>query len=135
MHIATLDRSRMDEVHSGTIYRQKLFKTEMLPGAHPSAQVDWSRYPGAVPVHTPFDFSWALLKPGMALEPHRHDTAEIFVFFEGTGRVRVDDEECAIGPGQAVYIEPNQVHAVANTSDEQDLTWLVLGYVPRQSTE
>lgn len=131
MHIATLDRARMDEVHSGTIYRQKLFKTELLPGAHASSQVDWSRYPNAVPAHTPFDFSWALLKPGMTLEPHRHATAEIFVFFEGNGRVRVEGEEQSITAGQAVYIEPNQEHSVHNTS-ERDLTWLVLGYVPRQ---
>ncbi len=40
MHISTLDRSRMDEVHSGTVYRQKLFKTNLLPGAHASSQVD-----------------------------------------------------------------------------------------------
>lgn len=131
MHIATLDKSRMEEVHSGTIYRQKLFKTDPLPGAHPSALVDWSRYPGAPPARTPFDFSWALLKPGMALEPHRHATGEIFVFYEGRGRVRVDAEEREIGPGQAVYIEPNQEHTVINTSDG-DLTWLVLMYVPSQ---
>jgi mannose-6-phosphate isomerase-like protein (cupin superfamily) len=120
----------MDEVHSGTIYRQKLFKTDLLPGAHASSQVDWRRYPGAVHAHTPFDFSWALLKPGMTLEPHRHATAEIFVFVDGNGSVRVEDEEESIRAGQAVYIEPDQEHSVRNTSDA-DLTWLVLGYVPK----
>jgi mannose-6-phosphate isomerase-like protein (cupin superfamily) len=130
MHVAILDKARMEEVHSGTVYRQKLFKTEPLPGAHPSAQVDWSRYPDAVPVQTPFDFSWALLKPGMALEPHRHETGEIFVFFEGRGRIRVEGEVREVEAGHAVHIPPNQEHTVENPSDG-DLTWLVLMYVPR----
>jgi mannose-6-phosphate isomerase-like protein (cupin superfamily) len=58
----------------------------------------------------------ARLAPGGATTPHYHRvTEEIYYLLEGQGRMRIDDEEHDVGPGDAIAIPPGARHTITNT--------------------
>lgn len=71
------------------------------------------------------------LTPGQASTRHRHTTqTELYVVLEGTGRMRIgDDEPITLAPLSTVLVEPDVVRQVFNDTDE-DTLWLVVGTPP-----
>ena len=57
----------------------------------------------------------ARLPPGGALHEHRHVQEEVYLVLEGSGLVRVGDEEVAVGAGSAVFIPGDAPHSCENT--------------------
>jgi quercetin dioxygenase-like cupin family protein len=57
----------------------------------------------------------ASLPPGGALNEHRHKQDEIYLVLEGSGLVRVADEELTVGAGSAVFIPGDALHSCGNT--------------------
>jgi quercetin dioxygenase-like cupin family protein len=57
----------------------------------------------------------ASLPPGGALNEHRHKQDEIYLVLEGSGLVRVGDEELTVGAGSAVFIPGDALHSCENT--------------------
>ncbi len=58
----------------------------------------------------------ARLAPGAGTAPHHHvKTEEIYYLIEGQGLMRVGDETCEVGPGDAIAIPPGEVHQITNT--------------------
>jgi quercetin dioxygenase-like cupin family protein len=57
----------------------------------------------------------ANLPPGGALHEHRHSQEEIYLVLEGSGRVKVGDEELAVEAGAAVFIPGDALHSCENT--------------------
>lgn len=72
-----------------------------------------------------------LLEPGQASTRHRHVTqTELYVVLEGTGRMRIDDDEpLTLAPRSSVLVEPDSVRQVFNDTDASAL-WLVVGTPP-----
>jgi mannose-6-phosphate isomerase-like protein (cupin superfamily) len=71
--------------------------------------------------------NWARLPVGSAFRRHYHeDMQEVFVMLRGKVEITVDGERAALGPGDAIVIEPRQVHQMQNTSTEQ-VEYLVVG--------
>lgn len=72
------------------------------------------------------------LAPGQASTKHRHAAqAELYVVLEGSGRMRVeDDEPLTLPPLSAVLVEPRTVRQVFNDT-AADALWLVVG-APRE---
>ncbi len=57
------------------------------------------------------------LSPGGHTERHTHEWEhEVFVV-EGSGKVMLRDREEDIAQGDAVFIEPNEIHQFVNSSD------------------
>ncbi len=56
----------------------------------------------------------ASLLPGGALNEHRHKQDEIYLVLEGSGLVRVGDEEVTVGAGSAVFIPGDALHSCKN---------------------
>ena len=57
--------------------------------------------------------------PGNTSNPHTHDDAEeIFYVISGHGRIRVGEEEEAIGPGSCIFVPVGNEHQLINTGDE-----------------
>ena len=55
------------------------------------------------------------LAPGGALHEHRHTQDEVYLVLEGSGLVRVGDEELTVGAGSAVFIPGDALHSCENT--------------------
>lgn len=68
------------------------------------------------------------LAPGQASTKHRHfEQEELYVLLEGTGRVRIDDEEpLTLAPLDSLLVEPASVRQLFNDTDLDQL-WLVVG--------
>lgn len=61
----------------------------------------------------------ARLPPGASTTPHYHPQAEeIYYILSGQGEMRIDREHHAVGPGDAIAIEPGRIHQITNTGDQ-----------------
>lgn len=61
----------------------------------------------------------ARLYPKRHTEAHYHPTTEeIYYVLEGTGHIRIDDEEMDIRHGDAILIPPGAVHQTWNTGED-----------------
>ncbi len=65
------------------------------------------------------------LEPGghSRAEQHSHDHGILFI--RGTGQVLLGEEHHAVGCGDVVYIEPDEMHQILNTGAET-LSWLCI---------
>jgi len=58
----------------------------------------------------------ARLPPGAGTVAHHHvKTEEIYYLLEGEGLMRVGDQTCEVGVGDAIAIPPGMVHQITNT--------------------
>ena len=75
------------------------------------------------------------LAPGQASTKHRHSRQEeLYVLLEGTGRVRVDeDEPLTLEPLDSLLVEPRSLRQLFNDT-EADQLWLVVGAPPEAVT-
>jgi uncharacterized cupin superfamily protein len=71
------------------------------------------------------------LAPGQASTKHRHlEQQELYVLLEGTGRVRVDEEEpLTLSPLDSLLVEPASPRQLFNDTGADQL-WLVVGAPP-----
>jgi quercetin dioxygenase-like cupin family protein len=71
------------------------------------------------------------LAPGQASTKHRHvEQEELYVLLEGSGRVRIDDEEpLTLAPLGTLLVEPGSIRQLFNDTDADQL-WLVVGAPP-----
>ena len=61
----------------------------------------------------------ATVPPGGETQEHYHRRSEeIYVFTEGSGRLRLDADEADVGPGDTVAIAPGTRHKLWNTGSE-----------------
>ena len=66
----------------------------------------------------------ARLTPGMATDEHFHPRSEeIYYILEGRGRMKVEDEEREVGPGDGIAIIPGKGHRIWNIGGS-DLVFL-----------
>jgi mannose-6-phosphate isomerase-like protein (cupin superfamily) len=60
-----------------------------------------------------YEWGVIVLKPGQELGAHYHEEVEeTFYFEEGSGIMKIDDQEYPINIGDAFRIEPKQVHNI-----------------------
>ena len=59
-------------------------------------------------------------KPNQVLKTHRHPNGEqIFVFLEGSGKMKVGENEYDVSPGSEIFVATGEWHEVVNgPSDE-----------------
>jgi quercetin dioxygenase-like cupin family protein len=71
------------------------------------------------------------LEPGQASTKHRHlEQEELYLLLEGSGRVRIDDEEpLTLAPMDTLLVEPGSIRQLFNDT-EADQLWLVVGAPP-----
>lgn len=57
----------------------------------------------------------ARVAPGATTTGHRHvRTEEIYYILEGTGRMRIGEDEALVSPGDAIAIPPGSPHQITN---------------------
>ena len=71
--------------------------------------------------------NWARLAPGKSFSAHYHtDMQEVFLIVEGTARMVIDDQAIELGRGDAIAIQPQEVHQMWNDT-EADIDYIVFG--------
>ena len=61
----------------------------------------------------------ARVPPGAALNPHRHEQAEVYLVLGGSGELRVGDARRTVTAGDAVFIPGGAVHAIACAGEDE----------------
>ena len=51
---------------------------------------------------------------------------EIYIFVQGLGEFQVDDRVFSVGEGTVVRVDPEGERCIRNTSDTEDLCWVVV---------
>lgn len=59
------------------------------------------------------------LERGQTIRPHYHpDAEELYYLLSGTGMMQIGTERRAVEVGDVIYIPPEKVHFIQNTSSE-----------------
>lgn len=72
-----------------------------------------------------YSLAHAKVPPGQATKPHRLKTSEVYYIINGNGLMHIDKESFEVGPECAVYIPPEAMQYIENTSDS-DLIFLCI---------
>lgn len=75
-------------------------------------------HPDRQPVAIRYSLAHALLETGAASLPHILVSAEVYYILSGRGIMAIDGEQCAVEPGQAVYIPPGAEQWLRNIAQE-----------------
>ena len=63
--------------------------------------------------------SLAKLQPRLSYEPHEHeDHEEIYFIINGTGKVKIGNEEALFRDGDIIYIPEKTTHSIVNDGEE-----------------
>lgn len=61
--------------------------------------------------------AWCDVAPGTTTTAHSHDENEMFFITEGSGVLRLGDEERRVGPGDTIFIVPEKDHDLTNDGE------------------
>ncbi|MBI4633621.1 MAG: cupin domain-containing protein [Deltaproteobacteria bacterium] len=70
----------------------------------------------------------AVLPPGNRLEDHRDPYEEIYMIHQGSGLMRVGDEEREVKEGDAIWIPVGEVHGLKNTTKAVTTIYVIAAY-------
>lgn len=71
--------------------------------------------------------NWARQPPGKRFARHYHeDMQEVFVILEGTAQLKVGEKTVVLRRGDAVRIDPHEIHEMWNDGTE-DVEYVVIG--------
>ena len=62
-----------------------------------------------------------IFKPGEIAHPeprHVHDTAEVFIFVQGTGVIPIDGVDCPVQTGDVVIVDAGEDHHTCSSVDD-----------------
>lgn len=76
--------------------------------------------------------NWSQLPVGRSFQSHYHeDMQEFFVLFDGLVRMLVNEQRIELAAGDAILIDPGEVHAMTNIGDRA-ANYLVFGISRQQ---
>jgi mannose-6-phosphate isomerase-like protein (cupin superfamily) len=77
--------------------------------------------------------NWAKLPKGKSFQAHYHEEmTEVFVIFSGKAMIEVDQRKEDLSKGDAVIIEPREIHIMENVSKEEDVEYMVVSIVNKE---
>ncbi len=113
-HIGKMDRTKFALAHNGTVYVQDCFGELKEDDIRP----DTFQY---MPC-------WAIIDPGMKVEPHQHPIPEFYVFTSGEGVMQLGEQMIPVRSGMAVNIPSEVIHSVTNDKAAvEPLIWVSIG--------
>src|ERR1017187_10267590 len=72
-------------------------------------------------------------EPGQEHAPHKHEGQDkLYVVLQGTGHVRIGDEEHALTAGDAAFAPSGVPHAIRNSGTERLIVMAILSPPPAQ---
>ncbi|MFB7938046.1 cupin domain-containing protein [Streptomyces sp. NPDC056049] len=104
-------RARVSNLHEGLL-RAVTADHDGIGTIHVHRAFDRMRAPAGVAF-----IDLVVMPPGTSIGTHRHgDDEETYVILSGRGRMVVDGEEFAVGPGDVVVNRPYGEHGLTNDS-------------------
>jgi mannose-6-phosphate isomerase-like protein (cupin superfamily) len=80
--------------------------------------------------------SFAKLQPSLSYEPHHHeDHEELYYIINGTGKIKMGNEETRLRDGDIIYIPENTTHSIINDGEETIDFLAFGGYTGKQKTK
>jgi mannose-6-phosphate isomerase-like protein (cupin superfamily) len=70
------------------------------------------------------------MAPGAATPVHCHACEEVILILSGSGTCTVGDKAFTFGPNSTLVLEPDVVHQIVNTSDDEMRLVAALGMAP-----
>jgi mannose-6-phosphate isomerase-like protein (cupin superfamily) len=70
------------------------------------------------------------IAPGAATPVHRHACEEVVLILSGSGTCTIGGEVTHFGPNSTLVLEPDVVHQIVNTSDEEMKLVAAFGMAP-----
>ncbi len=71
--------------------------------------------------------NWSRLPVGKSFRAHYHeDMQEVFIILAGVAKMRVTDITCELQKGDAILVDPREIHEMENIGDE-DVEYVVFG--------
>src|SRR5215472_7538973 len=70
------------------------------------------------------------MAPGAATPVHRHACEEVILILSGSGTCTAAGKTLSFGPNSTLVLEPDVVHQIVNTSDEEMSLVAALGMAP-----
>jgi len=70
------------------------------------------------------------IAPGAATPVHCHACEEVVLILSGSGTCTVEGETTSFGPNSTLVVQPDVVHQIVNTSDQEMKLVAVLGTAP-----
>lgn len=64
-----------------------------------------------------YSLAHAMIKPGQSSLPHKLKTSEVYYIIEGHGIMYIGNESANVWPGQVLYVPPNSIQYIQNTSN------------------
>jgi len=105
MQIRTLDKSKMQLAHEGTILAQ---------GAM-----------GGKDISAPFGSAWGYLKPGMQQKPEKAEASKLYLIIEGEAEMRIEDEISPLKQGDLLHIPAGAEHSIKNPGPGDVVTFAI----------
>src|SRR6188472_2248518 len=63
--------------------------------------------------------SYAKLQPRLSYQPHHHNNhEEVYYIINGTGKIKIGNEEARLRDGDIIYIPENTTHSIINDGEE-----------------
>jgi mannose-6-phosphate isomerase-like protein (cupin superfamily) len=106
MKIKTLDKSKMQPAHEGTILAQGAF--------------------GGKEIAAPFGSAWGYLRPGMQQKPERSESSKLYFIVEGQAEMSIEDENSPLKQGDLLHIPAGSMHSIKNPGPDDLVTFAIL---------
>lgn len=112
--VGQIDRRKFAMAHNDTVYVQPCFPRLK----EKDLRLDTFAY---MPC-------WAIIDPGMKVEPHKHPIPEFYVFTCGKGTMQLGRQTFPVKAGMAVNIPQNMMHSVTNDKNSlEPMVWVSIG--------
>lgn len=76
-------------------------------------------HPDKAPVSLRYSLAWARVPAGMATAPHRLAYTEVYHILQGQGVMHVGGEIRDVGPGDTVYIPPEESQFIESSGTDE----------------
>ena len=107
---------RMIESKKMHISRDKNFPSEITNPGGENIQEILGLQAGGIKNHS---IAKILIEPGNSSEPHFHkESEESYIIIQGTASLKINNYEFELGSGEAVLIEPYELHQISNQWNE-----------------
>jgi len=110
--------------------RIQQFTRETARPAHAGTILAGPVLPDGMPA--PFKHAWGYLENNAAMEGHSHPTWEIYMVFQGKGKVTVAGETREVQCGDVIEIPPDAPHTMA-CENHGPLLWAAFWWKPEEA--